>query len=251
MVRGFTDSKGKFRPTGKEEFGIPRRSSTKRRSVQTGVGRKQEIQMARIQKRFPNDKPQQDPIGELSSTERMLAEKEVDSEIEDVGFDDNLYEFSNSNEWWIFDSFEDAKEKAIDQERDLLETNESIIDDIANRFPNEDFVFITETDKRIISAEEADFQAEGEGLSEDERDRLSDEIEEKLSSPIDYFVNERGSFTVEDLLQQNFIRKDVDKMAEFVVETDGVAHTLASYDGNEKVVKDRKGKERLYMYRAN
>jgi len=250
MAKGFTDAKGKFRPTGKEEFGIPRRS-TKRRSVQTGVGRKQEIQMARIQKRFPNDKPQRDAIGELSSTERMLAEKEVDSEIEDVGFDDNLYEFSNNNEWWIFDSFEDAKEKAIDQERDLLETNESIIDDIANRFPNEDFVFITETDKRIISAEEADFQAEGEGLSEDERDRLSDEIEEKLSSPIDYFVNERGSFTVESLLQQNFIRKDVDKMAEFVVETDGVAHTLANYDGNEKVVKDRKGKERLYMYRAN
>jgi len=139
----------------------------------------------------------------------------------------------------------------LDQEKDLLETNESIIDDIANRFPNEDFVFITDTDKRIISAEEADFQAQGEGLSEDERDRLSDEIEEKLESPIDYFVNERGTFTVESLLQQNFIRKDVDKMAEFVVETDGVAHTLASYDGNEKVVKDRKGKERLYMYRAN
>jgi len=254
MVKGFKDSKGNFHPTGstKEEFGIPRRRSTKRRSVETGVGRTLEIQMRRTQKRFPNDKPQPDPIGNISSTERWLAEKEVDSMIDEVGFDDNLFEFENKQEWWIFDKFEDAKEKAVDQERNLLESEESIVSDIAQRFPNEDFVFITETDQRIIANDESESQAQSEGLTDSERDTRTEEIAEKLdSNPVDYFVNEQRTFTVESLLEQSFIRKDIDKMAEFVVQTDGVGHTLASYDGNEKIIKDKKGNERLYLYRAN
>ncbi len=251
MAKGFKDSKGNFHPTENiETFGIPRRS-TKRKSVSVGTGRRQEIQLARIQKNFPNDKPQPDPIGNISSTERWLAEKEIDSMIDEVGFDDNLFEFENKQEWWIFDKFEDAKEKAVDQERNLLESDDSIVSDMATRFPNEDFVFITDTDRRIISTEEADFEAESQGLTDSQRDKLSDEIEEKLNSPVDYFVNEQGTFTIEKLLDQNFIRKDIDKMAEFVVATDGVGHTLASYDGNEKIIKDKKGNERVYMYRSN
>lgn len=254
MVKGFKDSKGNFHPTGssKEEFGIPRRRSTKRRSVETGVGRTLEIQMRRTQKKFPNDNPQPDPIGNISSTERWLAEKEVDSMIDEVGFDDNLFEFENKQEWWIFDKFEDAKEKAIDQERNLLESEESIVSDLAQRFPNEGFVFITETDRRIISNEDSDSIARNDGLSDSQRDELTDVIADKLESdPVDYFVNERGTHTTENLLNESFIRKDIDKMAEFVVKTDGVGHTLASYDGNEKIVKDKKGDERLYLYRAN
>ena len=251
MAKGFKDSKGNFHPTEKiETFGIPRRS-TKRKSVSVGTGRRQEIQLARIQKKFPNDKQQPDPIGNISSTERWLAEKEIDSMIDEVGFDDNLFEFENKQEWWIFDKFEDAKEKAVDQERNLLESEDSIVSDMATRFPNEDFVFITDTDRRIISTEEADFEAESQGLTDSQRDKLSDEIEEKLNKPVDYFVNEQGTFTIEKLLDQNFIRKDIDKMAEFVVATDGVGHTLASYDGNEKIIKDKKGNERVYMYRSN
>ncbi len=289
MVRGFTDSKGKFRPTGKEEFGIPRRS-TKRRSVQTGVGRKQEIQMARIQKRFPNDPPQPDPIGKISSTERMLAEAEVDSKIDEVGFDDNLFEFENGNEWWIFTDFDKARNRALEQETDLLETEETIAGDLAKRFPNEEFVFITDTDKRIISGEQGDFAVEDRDLEElknmaedlnvkipqnlqtpmgsiqddeevDEKildkfrediaSAVSDDVEERLDNPVQYFVEDEGLFNLEDLLKQNFIRTDIDKMAEFVIDSDGVANTLAGYDGNEIVVNDKDGKERLYMYRAN
>lgn len=252
MVKGFKDSKGNFHPTEKmETFGIPRRS-TKRKSVSVGTGRRGEIQLARIQRKFPNDKPQPDPIGNISSTERWLAEKEIESMIDEVGFDDNLFEFENKQEWWIFDKFEDAKEKAIDQERNLLETEESIVSSIAQRFPNEDFVFITETDIRIISNEDADSIARNDGLSDSQRDKLTEEIAEKLdSNPVDYFVNERGTHSTENLLNESFIRKDIDKMAEFVVKTDGVGHTLASYDGNEKIIKDKKGDERLYLYRAN
>jgi hypothetical protein len=172
--------------------------------------------------------------------------------IDEVGFDDNLFEFENKQEWWIFDKFEDAKRKAVDQERNLLETEESIASDVAQRFPHEDFVFITETDQRIIANDDADNIARNEGLSDSQRDKLTDEIAEKLdSNPVDYFVNERGTHTTENLLNESFIRKDIDKMAEFIVKTDGVAHTLASYDGNEKIIKDNKGNERVYLYRSN
>lgn len=293
MVRGFTDAKGKFRPTGREEFGIPRRS-TKRRSVQTGVGRKQEIQMARIQKRFPNDPPQPDPVGNLSSTEVMLAQKEVDSEIDNVGFDDNLFEFENGNEWWIFTKEDDARQRAVQQETDLLETEESIASDLALRFPEEEFVFITDIDRRLLAQDLVDSLRESSeddaeklareqleddfaefGLTEKDVDEESDKFEEELEKikerrldelesneidnielrlkedPIEYLVNEQGLFSKEDLLKQNFIRTDIDKMAEFVIDSDGVANTLAGFDGNEIVVNDKDGKERLYMYRAN
>lgn len=249
MVRGFKDDRGKFHPT-EGEFGIPRRS-TKRRSVETGTGRKQQIQMARIQKRFPNDKPQPDPIGNISSTERMLAESEVDAEIDNVGFSDNLYEFDNNQEWWIFNDFEKAKEQAIDQEASVFEGDSSVAQGFLERFPDEDFVFITDTDRRIISSEEADREAESQGLSDDERDQLSDDIEEKLKNPVDYFVNETGQMSFEDLIKQNFIRVNTDAMAVFVVENDGVAPTLASKTGNEVILFDKDGKERLYMYRVN
>jgi len=286
MAKGFI-KEGKFRPTDKiEPFGIPRRS-TKRKSVEVGVGRKQEIQLARIQKRFPNDAPQADPIGNISSTERMLAEAEVDSKIDEIGFDDNLYEFENGQEWWIFTDFDKARDRAVEQEKDLLETEEEIAGDLAKRFPEEEFVFITETDKRIISAEQGDFAvedrdvgelismaddnkvkvndklidqfSEGEDPDEDLVDELredvsgaiSDDIEERLDNPIQYFVDDEGIYNNEQLLEQSFIRTDIEKMSEFVVDTDGVGHTLAGYDGNEIVVNDKDNKERLYMYRAN
>ena len=294
MAKGFKDSSGKFHPTGQHaEFGIPRRT-TKRKSVQTGVGRKQEIQMMRIQKRFPNDAPQPDSIGNISSTERMLAEVEVDSQIDEVGFDDNLYEFENGNEWWIFTNSDDARKRAIQQEEDLLESEGQIASDLARRFPEEEFIFITETDKRMIAQDLTDsledsLQDDAEKLAreqldddfkefdltqndvdeeskkfEDELENIkkrrlqelidteSDEIERKLNEDaIGYLVDDQGLYSHEDLLKQSFIRTDIEKMAEFVVDTDGIGNTLSGYDGKEVVVRDKDNKERLYMYRSN
>jgi len=64
-------------------------------------------------------------------------------------------------------------------------------------------------------------------------------------------VDDQGLYSHEDLLKQSFVRTDIEKMAEFVINTDGVGNTLASYDGNEVVVRDKDNKERLYMYRSN
>jgi len=257
---------------------------------------------------LPNDPTRPKPIGNLSSFQRQLAEDEIGSTIDNKGFDDNFFEFENGDEYWIFDKQEDARAKALEQENDLLESETSIAVDIADRFPNEGFLSITETDRNMLSNELADFRTEGItdelrdeligdvedqiqeeieknpkrfGLTkkdvEDEsgewrdvfdkesdeelekqideqkekrRDDLVDEIRDKLKNdPVDFLVEEEGLFTKENLQEQNFIRLDVEKIAEFVIDTDGVAPTLATYDGNEKFI-EKKGVE-LYMYRAN
>ncbi len=187
MAKGFIKD-GTFHPTdGTESFGIPRRS-TKRRSVETGTGRKQEIQMARIQKRFPNDHPQADPIGNISSTERMLAEAEVNSVIDFVGFSDDVFQFDNKEEWWIFNNFDDAKNKAIEQQEFLLNQDSSVAEDMVKNFPSQKFVFITDTDLTVISNNDAKMVASDNALSESQRDQLADEIKTKLETdPVDYF----------------------------------------------------------------
>jgi len=252
LAKGFKDSSGKFHPTGQHaEFGIPRRT-TKRKSVQVGVGRKQEIQMMRIQKRFPNDAPEPDPIGNISTLERMLAEDQVGSEIDHVGFDDNLYEFENNQQWWIFDNLDDARDQAVKEAKINLENNPRVLENFLNEYGDPSFVFITDTDKRIISAQEADGKAIEFHLTETERDNLADVIEQKLEDPVTYFVNELQRYSTDDLLKQGFIRTDTDAIASFIVKTDGIEGTLAIFDGQE-IMRFHKGSKspRVRMYRRN
>jgi len=281
MAKGFKDDSGTFRPT--ETFGIPRRS-TKRKSVQVGVGRKQEIQLARIQKRFPNDNPRPEPVGNLSSTERILVEKEVDSKIEDVGFNDNFFEFENGEEWWVFDSLDKAENRAVEEEQQFLEESKETVQSLVDRFRDPDFLFITETDRRIISGEQGDFAVEdrdadelismandfkvtvpqaiqkavdeGEDPDEDQLERfredvasaIGDDVEKRLKDPVQYFVEDEGLFNFEQLLERPFIRVDEEAIAKFVVETDGVGSILAREEEQKEISKNGKT---LFLFRAS
>jgi len=284
MGKGFKDDSGTFRPT--EKFGIPRRS-TKRKSVEVGVGRKQEIQLARILKRFPNDNPRPNPIGNLSSTERVLVEKEINSKIEDVGFNDNFFEFENGEEWWVFDSIDNAEKRAVEEEQQFLEESKETVQSLVDRFRDPDFLFITETDKRIISGEQGDFAVEDRDLEElkqmadnfgvkvppnlqtpmgsiqddeeiDEKilDRfredvasaIGDDIEKRLDDPVQYFVEDEGLFNFEQLLERPFIRVDEEAIAKFVVDSDGIGSILAREDEEKEISKNGKT---LFLFRAS
>jgi len=243
-----------------------------------------------------------DEIGDLTGEQRLVAEKQVDSEII-KSFEgqtgENLYEFDNGEEWYIFDSFEDAEREAIEQVRQDVENEPEIF---SEGFLD-DHITISETDRNIIAGEEADNQTEGlsdqlrdeligdiESQFEDEieknpkkfgltdkdvedksdeytdvfdkevdeelekqidekveqkRDELVDEIRDKLKNPIDYFVEEQGIFSKEDLLKQSFISVDEDSASKEAVSVDGVAHFLARYDGSEIEA------DGLFMYRTN
>jgi hypothetical protein len=99
-------------------------------------------------------------------------------------------------------------------------------------------IYMSDTDRRIIAGEEADSRVEDEEYEDDAaRDAAYDEIYEQvydaLEDPIAYFVDDNGIYTVEELMKQSFINIYTKKAAQEAVSTDGVAHFLATYDGDE------------------
>jgi len=70
---------------------------------------------------------------------------------------------------------------------------------------------------------------------EDLQSQKYDEVKSALEKdPKDYFVNELGAYTAEDLMKQPFIRIDIDNATEDAVAEDGWAHFISRYDGDFK-----------------
>ena len=52
-----------------------------------------------------------------------------------------------------------------------------------------------------------------------------------MENPIEYFVNEQGIYSVEDLMKQFWININIDEAAKDAIKVDGWAHFLSRYDG--------------------
>ena len=116
-------------------------------------------------------------------------------------------------------------------------------------FPEQKFVFITDTDLIVVSDNDAKMVASDEALSDAQRDLLADEIKRKLEDdPVDYLLKE-GNRTFDGILKLDWIRFDNERIAEFIVNKDGVANTL-SKNGKQVIIKDKNGNDRLFMYKA-
>lgn len=162
----------------------------------------------------------------------------------------------DGEELFIFESDEDAETAALNSVRDTLESEPELF----NQDWLSGYLILSDTDRRLIADEEADSYVESmddedilaeadmvdeheeagddeakdhvlEAAKEKVRDSYFDIVHEKLSDPIDYFVNELGTYSVEDLLKANFIRIDIEEAAKDAVSEDGVGHFLSSYDG--------------------
>lgn len=160
---------------------------------------------------------------------------------------------NGEREWIVFKTPKDAWKAAIKKVKNDLEIEPGLYNDSFL----EDHIYITDTDRRMIAQDDAYFYTEDRDLrdlkdmaerhgvdyeehedSEITRERLrekvemamSEEIEEELKDPIQYFVHDKGIYSKEDLMEQSFIRIDVEKAAEDAVDTDGVGHFLDVYD---------------------
>lgn len=129
-------------------------------------------------------------------------------------------------------------------------------------------LYITDTDKRIISNEDADSYVESmsdeevleyadkkedydaeedenkkesilEQAKEDAVEKHSEYVYKRLEKdPVGYFVDEMGIYTEEELAKQPFMSIDVESAAKEAVEIDGWAHFISRYDGNYATLKN-------------
>jgi hypothetical protein len=156
----------------------------------------------------------------------------------------------SGTEYRIYPSVDDAEKVALYQVRDSIESEPEMF--------NQDFISqylsITPTDKRIIAQEEADSLYEDmsdrdiereyereigdaddkdvDEMREELAENKASEIESELDDPIQYFVNDQGTFeSAADLMNAAFISIDVDAAAQAAIDADGFAHFISQYDG--------------------
>ena len=140
---------------------------------------------------------------------RMLASDMADNDVDSMDDDEVVEQADKSDE---LEEIEDDITELEDQD----EPDEKKIEDLEKK------------KQELIDA-----------AKEEVRSEKQDEYEKEIKKdPVKFFVDERGIYTKEELFKQNFMSLNVDKAAEDAVDTDGVEHFLASYDGNELEVGD-------------
>ena len=163
----------------------------------------------------------------------------------------NRGNFEKDGEEYVFiESEEIAEGIAIDQVEEDLEEDPGMF----TQSWLQDFIYIYDIDKRIMCNEEEDFiresvtedlNIEDFGSEEDYNNAIEeavktrlDEYETSLDDPIEYFVDEQGIYSVEDLMKQSWINIDINKASKDAVNMDGWAHFLSRYDGEYETTKN-------------
>jgi hypothetical protein len=197
--------------------------------------------------------------------------EEVKTEIEDsLDLDGGRWEdFGDAGEF-KFDGEEYNLIHSEDEaERIAIEYCEQTLTDEPEIFtPSfiQQYMTISETDRRLMAQEEADSYMDGrsdadvlsdaemtdeysDAEAEDDQKKMDkiledakekanekryDEVFKGLENPVQYLVEDQGIYTREELFKQNFISLDVEEAAKAAVKTDGWAHFLSLYDGEYK-----------------
>ena len=195
------------------------------------------------------------------------------SELKKSSYDDNLYETDSGEEYLVFDSYDDAERKAEDRVREDLENEpelfskdwlkthididhlrdelESDVSNMNNDYYND--IERDEDDEYINRQREELYQQDliTEEQAKDEKFDTSDAVEkavekmteEQLEDPMDYLDGIYGDDKMKEAIRIGGI--DYDSATDEAISQDGVAHFLASYDGNETE------KDGYYIYRVN
>ena len=176
-------------------------------------------------------------------------------------FNPNLFAIDGSEEWLVYENKYDAEDAAVEQVKNLLDSEgisflnwECMSADIADFVDTEWF----DTAKREnYEAYVEDIRDEWE---DDDKTRLEVEMEnagceteedfidylcDSWSDSIEWFRFTFGDAELDSVVINNPEVVDIDKLAQYVVDTDGAANTLASYDGEEVELYN------CYAYRVN
>lgn len=187
---------------------------------------------------FPVDWVVEENIYISPTDRRIIAGEEADSRTEDLDDEEVLRMYDEYKGEDAYEENEELEEKIFELEErfeeleDEEEHTESIIKEL------------NEIEEKI-----RELNKERDKLLQNCLDALHYEIYEEvydgLEDPIEYFVREQGISSKEDLMKANFIMINYEGMAESVLDTDGVAHIVARYDGNENELNG------AYIYRVD
>lgn len=174
---------------------------------------------------------------------RELAEADVRETYADLGLesfapdykDYVLTNFVNDDPFW------DA----------MHESNETYVDDIKSEGSDEyESRFVEELVERGIASKD-DLEENDEwifvlkdGLEDEMTDKFVQELDESEDA-VQWFMDNFGEEEFRDFAKRNNAL-DIDKVVKDVIDTDGIAHFIASYDGTELELDDD-----MYAYRIN
>ena len=176
-------------------------------------------------------------------TARELAEADVREIYDDLGLesfapdykDYILTNFVNDDPFW------DA----------MHESDESYVDDIKSEGSDEyESRFVEELVERGIASKDDLEERDGvlalkDGLEDEMTDKFVESMDADYDDATQWFMDNFGEKEFRDFAERNNAL-DVDRMVEDVVDTDGIAHFIASYDGAELELDDD-----MYAYRIN
>ena len=259
-MKGFKKD-GKFRPTENNKKGVKVEPSNNGTKIN-----------------LPDFNKNKEPVNTfgLSNdvTDKLKEELGNDVIVEDVndGYWDKTtkrIEMSDGSEWSLYKNYDQMEKIAKEQVRQDLEEEPEIF--------NQDFIAshqsISPTDARQFGIEHGDFTVEDRDLDElkemadqygveyddvdedDDKDdklknKLIDNISSKVADEVEKTINRDGlkdwichdqGFCSEDEFQEQYgkwLHLDVDSAVDDAVDTDGVEHFIARYDGSSHELKN-------------
>ena len=200
-----------------------------------------------------------DILVDNTKIESTLVQCDMVEDIESIEFDVN-YVTTDIGEYIVFNNYEDAENQAIAQCINIIEEcgipENLLFEAELQGWINEEyfkeywedlheFQAYNEDIQYIATEEELEQLENGDITEDDIRDNYCNCLKDSLSGNyIDEFKYQFGDDMFNDIvIKENLI--DIEEMAKWCVDMDGVGHTLASYDGDETECNG------YYIYRIN
>lgn len=152
---------------------------------------------------------------------RLMAQEEADSEEQDMS-DEDVWDYLG----------EEPPEEGGEEDEEEGEEPEEMAEFEGYELPEKIVPEQVDFLNRLKKESHKRYATPIDDARERLRERIADEWEEGLKDPIQFLCHDKGFYSVEDLLKQNFISINYDEAAQEIVDTDGWERVLSLYDGS-------------------